>query len=59
MTILKESERVLALKYYDHGWSFQEITERILELRNEAISVEMTREVTQVIAHRFSKGDKR
>lgn len=51
MTILIEGERVEALKYYNWGWSFREITTALLDIRMEKIKVDMQREVEFVIAH--------
>jgi len=45
----------LAIQYYGFGWSFQEITARILELRNEGIKREMLREVGTLISKHYNR----
>ena len=53
--ILSKSEQELAIRYYGYGWSFQEITARILDLRNEVIKEDMLREVGIIVSKRFNR----
>lgn len=55
MPILTEAECNLAIQYYGYGWSFQEITARLLDLRNEEIKREMLREVGNTVSQRFNR----
>jgi len=49
--LLTEQEQEYALKVYERfGWSFQEITECILHIRNNEIRRDMLREVGQCIS---------
>ena len=54
-TILTAIERERAIKYYGYGWSFQEITDRILHNRNERIRRDMLRAVGMYISKRFNR----
>ena len=53
--ILTKNEQYQAIKYYGYGWSFQEITERILSNRNDKIERAMLREVGQCISKRLNR----
>lgn len=53
--IITEPEQELAIKLYDYGWSFQEITERLLDLRKDVIRHDLNLEVASTIAHRFQR----
>lgn len=55
MALLSKSETEKAILYYKRGWSFQEITENILEARNVKIRREMLREVGILISKRFQR----
>lgn len=55
MDLLTADETEKALCYYKRGWSFQEITEYILEARNAKVRREMLREVGVVISKRFQR----
>jgi len=55
MPILTEAEEESAIRYYGFGWSFQEITARLLVLRNEEIKRDMLREVGIVVSQHFNR----
>ena len=54
-TILTPIEQERAIRYYDHGWSFQEVTDSILYARTEQIRRDMLREVGAYIAKQYNK----
>ena len=55
MSILTEAESKLAIQYYGFGWSFQEITARLLDLRNEEIKRGMLREVGILVSGHYKR----
>jgi len=55
-TLLTEQEQEYALKVYERfGWSFQEITECILHIRNNEIRRSMLNEVGKYISKRLNR----
>ena len=54
-TILTFLEQERAIRYYGYGWSFQEITDRILLDRNNSIKRDMLREVGAFISKQYNK----
>jgi len=55
MPMLTEAECELAIRYYGFGWSFQEITARLLDLRNEKAESEMVREVGILVSTHYNR----
>jgi len=55
MPTLTEAECGLAIRYYGFGWSFQEITARLLDLRNENVKSEMLREVGILVSTHYNR----
>ena len=55
MSILTEAEGDLAIQYYGFGWSFQEITARILDLRNGKVKREMLQEVGILVSKHYNR----
>jgi len=54
-SMLSVIENEHAMRYYGYGWSFQEITARILHDRNDIIRRDILREVGMCVSKRFSK----
>lgn len=50
---LTDSEQKQAIRYYGYGWSYQEIVERILALRNEGLRRLLLRAVGAVISEHY------
>jgi hypothetical protein len=53
--LLTQDEQETAIKYWDYGWSFQEITARLLDLRNEEIKGDMLREVGILVSKHYNR----
>ena len=53
--ILTPIEQERAIKYYGYGWSFQEITDSILQDRNDQIRRDMLREVGSYVSKYYNK----
>ena len=53
--ILTEAEQNRAILYYSYGWSYNEITNRILTCRNEGLQEVLMKEVGRVISKHYQK----
>lgn len=53
--ILSEVEQDCAIRYYEYGWSLQEITDRILSDRANLIRRDLLRETGTLISKRFNR----
>ena len=54
-TILTSLEQERTIRYYSYGWSFQEITDRILSNRTDSKKRDMLREVGTYISKQYNK----
>ena len=54
-SMLTDAEQKRAIRYYSYGWSFQEITDRILAIRNDSIKRDMLREVGMLVSKHYKR----
>jgi len=53
--ILTEAEQNRTILYYSYGWSYNEITDRILACRTEGLREVLMKEVGRTISKQYQK----